>query len=196
MCRARWASSSRNTESVRAEEREIPQLCRVTRLVSETALVTCCCFFRCLTASDIGASASCHYPGGLARSEQTAGLVTWAVSHLPSQQRAGLPPVWLPDGLGTSAVSGWQCGHASTPSASGWTRVAGAELAWTSLRVWDPLDRAVRSMRIPWPVGRTDGRISAVRRRGRSRLRRRRWRPGHVRRSPCPSTRRTSPCPS
>jgi hypothetical protein len=53
--------------------------------------------------------------------------------------------------------------------------------------------RAVRSMRFP---GRSDGRISAVRRRDRSREWPRRWRPGHVRRSPCPSTRRTSPCPS
>lgn len=50
-----------------------------------------------------------------------------------------------------------------------------------------------RSMRF---YARSDGRISAVRRRDRSRVRARRSRPGHVRRSPCPSTRRTSPCPS
>ncbi|MGA4846969.1 sensor histidine kinase [Streptomyces sp. G5(2025)] len=43
---------------------------------------------------------------------------------------------------------------------------------------------------------RPDGRISAVRRRDRSRVRPRRSRPGRVRRSPCPSTRRISPRPS
>ncbi|WP_443068861.1 DUF6381 family protein [Streptomyces sp. NBC_01361] len=75
-----------------------------------------------------------------------------------------------------------------------WSRAAGAEPAWTSLRVCDPLDGAVRPMTFPRP--RSDGRISAVRRRDRSRVRPPRWRPGHVRRSPCPSTRRTSPCPS
>lgn len=46
------------------------------------------------------------------------------------------------------------------------------------------------------PGPRSDRRISAVRRRDRSRVRPRRWRPGHARRSPCPSIRRTSPCPS
>lgn len=74
-----------------------------------------------------------------------------------------------------------------------WAGKIARALQKTSLRVCDPLDRAVRSMRFP---GRSDGRISAVRRRGRSRVWPRRWRPGHVRRSPCPSTRRTSPCPS
>ncbi len=60
-----------------------------------------------------------------------------------------------------------------------------------------PLDCAVRCRRpMSFPGRRSDGRISAVRRRDRSRVRRRRWRPGHVRRSPCPSTHRTSPCPS
>ncbi|MCQ4083465.1 integrase [Streptomyces sp. RB6PN25] len=74
-----------------------------------------------------------------------------------------------------------------------WSRAAGAEPAWTSLRMCERARsrRAADELPGTW----SDRRISAVRRRDRSRVRPCRWRPGHVRRSPCPSTRRTSPCP-
>ncbi len=60
-------------------------------------------------------------------------------------------------------------GHASMPPASAWTRAAGAELVWRSLRLCDPLDRAVRPMSFPRgpggraPVGRADQRSPAKR---------------------------------
>lgn len=60
-------------------------------------------------------------------------------------------------------MSGRNCGHTSTPSAQAWARTAGMELAWTSLRVCDPLDRAVRPMSLPPPAGREAQRSPAKR---------------------------------
>lgn len=101
--------------------------------------------------------------------------------------------------LSCSAVGGGTDTHGFRQPRRGWTlRVRPALDAVRRPRRGQPaqplVDRAVRSTSFP---GRSaGGRISAVRRRDRSRVWPRRWSPGHVRRSPCPSTRRTSPCPS